>query len=121
VKIKFDVPHPQQFNVFMVTQLAPDTFVEGVAGLDFVVVPAKSVSEVHRHNHSDNVIYVLNGSARALLDGETYDISRGMRVVIPKGVGHGFITGDEPLEFISVQVPPILNEADGVFDREIIG
>jgi mannose-6-phosphate isomerase-like protein (cupin superfamily) len=121
MEIKFDVPHPQQFNVFLVTQIAPGTFVEGVAGLDFVVVPANSVSEVHRHNHSDNVIFVLKGSARALLDGEAHDISPGMRVVIPRGVGHGFRTGDEQLEFISLQVPPILDEANEIFDREIIG
>jgi quercetin dioxygenase-like cupin family protein len=121
MKIKFDVLRPQQFNVFLVSQVAPGTFVEGVAGLDFVVIPAKSVSEIHRHNHSDNVIYVLSGTAQALLDGEAYNISRGMRVVIPRGVGHGFRTGDEALEFISLQVPPILDEAEGIFDREIIG
>jgi quercetin dioxygenase-like cupin family protein len=121
VKIKFDVPQPQQFNVFLVSQIAPGTFVEGIAGLDFVAVPANSVSEIHRHNHSDNVIYVLKGSAQALLDGEAYDISPGMRVVIPRGADHGFRTGDEQLEFVSLQVPPILDEANGVFDREITG
>lgn len=121
MKIHFDAPEPQQFNVFLVSQLAPDTFVEGVAGLDFVVVPANSTSEVHRHNHSDNLIYVVRGSAQVVLDGDVSEVRPGMRVIIPKAVSHGFRTGEEQLEFISIQVPPILDERSGIFDREIIG
>ena len=121
MKIQFDMLEPQKFNVFLVSQIAPDTFIDGVAGLDFVVVPKRSISEVHRHNHSDNVIYIINGIAQVVLDGEVWDVRPGMRVVIPRTVSHGLRTGEEQLEFISIQVPPILDRRNDIFDREIIG
>jgi mannose-6-phosphate isomerase-like protein (cupin superfamily) len=121
MKIQFDTLEPQQFNVFLVSQIAPNTFIDGVAGLDFVVVPKHSTSEIHRHNHSHNVIYIVRGSAQAILDGDAHDVRPGMRVVIPKTVSHGFRTGEEPLEFISIQIPPILDQRNGVFDREVVG
>lgn len=119
--IRFDSPEAQTFGAFRVTQIAPDTFIEGVAGLDLVIVPADSATEVHRHNHSDNVIFVLRGRARAVLEGAVHEVRAGMRVVIPRGVSHGFLTDAEPLEFVSIQIPPILDVKGGVFDREILG
>jgi mannose-6-phosphate isomerase-like protein (cupin superfamily) len=121
MKIQFDMLEPQQFNVFLVSQIAPGTFIDGVAGLDFVIVPKHSMSEIHRHNHSHNVIYIINGCAQAVLDGDVHDVRPGMRVVIPKTVSHGFRTDEEQLEFISIQIPPILDKRNDVFDREIVG
>jgi len=119
--IQFDSLSSEQFNVFHVSQLAPNTFVEGIAGLDFVVIPPNSISEVHRHNYSDNVIYIVRGTAALVLDGELHQIQAGLRVVIPKTVSHGFRTGPEQLEFVSIQIPPILDRRQGVFDRDIAG
>jgi len=119
--VRIDSIHPKLFNVFQVTQIAPDTFVGGVAGLDYIRIAPKSVSEIHRHNQSDNVIYVIRGSAVAVLNGTEHEIVAGMRVVIPKAVTHGFRTGDEELEFVSIQIPPILDEKNNLFDREILG
>lgn len=121
MQIQFDILESQQFGVFQVSQISPDTFIDGVAGLDFVVIPKHSVSEVHRHNHSHNIIYIIKGSAQAVIGGETHNVYPGMRVVIPKTVSHGFRTGGEQLEFISIQVPPILDKRNGVFDRDIVG
>ena len=114
-----DIP-AERFNAFLVTQIAPDTFIEGIAGLDYVRVPPHSVSEVHRHNHSDNVIYIVRGSASAVLDGVEHEVHPGMRVTIAKAVSHGFRTKDEELEFVSIQIPPILDKKNNVFDREIV-
>lgn len=119
--IQFDSLSAEQFNVFQVSQIAPNTFVAGIAGLDFVVIPRNSISEIHRHNLSDNVIYIIRGSAALLLDGELHQVQPGLRVVIPRKVSHGFRTGAEQLEFVSIQIPPILAQQQGVFDRDIVG
>ena len=115
----FDEPRPQQFNVFRVTQIAPDTFLDGVLGVDFIVIPAHSTSEVHRHNNSDNLIFVLHGSARIILNGLERSISRGMRVYIPRGMYHGFSTSADELEFVSLQLPAILDKKRNILDLEV--
>jgi quercetin dioxygenase-like cupin family protein len=116
---RFDCPSTDTFNILQVTQLAPGTFLDGTLGLDHVVVPARSTSEVHRHNLSDNLIYVLRGIATLILDGAEHKVSPRMRIAIPRGAFHGFRTFDEELEFISAQIPPILDKKRGLFDREI--
>ncbi len=118
--ISLDSIGPQMFNVFEVVQIAPHTFVDELAGLDYVRIAPASVSEIHRHNYSDNLIYVIRGSAVAMLDGVEHEVFAGMRVVIPKAVAHGFRTNAEELEFISIQIPPILDKKNNVFDREIL-
>ncbi len=117
--IRFDQITPRWFDKFHVSQIAPDTFLDGQSGVDFVVVPADSTTEVHRHLHSDNVIYVIRGSGVVILDGREHEIGPGMRVVIPKSVCHGFRTAGQSLEFVSVQLPPILDERHHIFDREL--
>lgn len=112
---------PERFDLFEVSQLAPGTFIDGVAGLDYVAVPENSVTEIHRHNTSDNLVYIVKGSAEVVLDGDVYEVRPGMRVIIPKAVAHGFRTREERLEFVSIQIPPILDKQNGVFDRDIVG
>jgi quercetin dioxygenase-like cupin family protein len=117
---KFEIMSPNLFNVFLVTQVAPNTFLEDLLGLDYIVIAAFSKSEIHRHNKSDNVIYIIRGLAKLILDGAEHAVSPGLRVFIPKGMSHGFETTDDALEFISAQVPPILDKRNGMFDREIV-
>jgi mannose-6-phosphate isomerase-like protein (cupin superfamily) len=116
---RFDKPTAQQFNVFLVTQLAPTSFLDRILGLDHVLIPPHSISEIHRHNNSDNMIFVLAGRATIVLDGKEHELSPSLRVLVPRGVWHGFRTFEEPLVFVSAQIPPILDKANNVFDREI--
>jgi quercetin dioxygenase-like cupin family protein len=119
--IQIDRVVPQQFNVFHVCQLTPGTFLSGIAGIDYIEIPPHSVSEVHRHNESDAILFVISGSATAELDGERHEMLPGMRILIPKGVAHGFRTDEHKLQFVSVQVPPIQDNERGRFDREVVG
>jgi quercetin dioxygenase-like cupin family protein len=109
------------FNVFEVTQLAPDTFLDKLMGADFVKIAPASSSQPHRHNHSDNLLYVISGRAMVLLNGVAYPLSPGLRVFIPRGMWHAFQTTDELLQFLSIQVPPILDKKRGWFDLEASG
>jgi len=115
----FDQPVSEQFNVFHVTQLATDSFLDKVLGLDYIYIRPNSISEIHRHNNSDNLIFILSGKAIIILNSVEHEISPGLRVHIPRGMWHGFRTHNVALEFISAQIPPILNKADNVFDREV--
>lgn len=118
--VKIDKISSQQFNVFEVSQLTPDTFLSQQAGVDYVEIPPNSISEVHRHNESDALIFTISGKAKIELDGNLYDLEPSMRIFIPRGMTHGFQTNENKLQFISVQVPPIKDDANGKFDLEVI-
>src|SRR5262245_50954245 len=106
MQIIFDEPTTQQFNVFRVTQLSPESFLDGVLGLDVVFIPANSTSEIHRHNNSDNVVYILRGTGSVVLDGTVHPVYPKLRISIPRGVAHGFRTTEADLLFVSAQIPP---------------
>lgn len=118
--IQIDNVSPQQFNVFQVCQLTPGTFLSGIAGIDYIEIPPNSISEVHRHNESDAILFVISGFAWAELDGECHQIFPGIRILIPRGVAHGFRTEEVKLQFVSAQIPPIQDNERGIFDREIV-
>ena len=65
--IQIDTLSTQQINVFQVSQIAPDTFLSGIAGIDYIEILPHEVSEVHRHNESDAILFVISGSAKAEL------------------------------------------------------
>ena len=112
-----DTPTAEKHNVFTVTQVSPSTFLEEFLGADFVQISANSISEIHKHQNSENVILVLRGRATIILNDEEFTINAGNRVQIGRGVYHGFRTQAEQLEFISIQMPPILDKKKGIFDR----
>jgi quercetin dioxygenase-like cupin family protein len=119
--IQIDTIVLQQFNVFQVFQITPETFLSGTTGIDYIEISPHCVSEIHRHNQSDAILFVIAGCARVELDGQSYELRPGMRVLIPRGVTHGFRTNEDRFQFVSVQVPPILDPVLGRFDREIVG
>jgi quercetin dioxygenase-like cupin family protein len=111
-------PPVERFGVFDVRQVTRGTRLESQVAADMVSIAPHSASEVHRHNRSETVIFILAGEGRALVGNEWLDVRKGDRVLIGKGVFHGFATAGSALEFLSVQSPPILDEATGQLDLE---
>ena len=111
-------PPVERFGVFDVQQVTRGTRLESQVAADLVTIAAHNASEVHRHNRSETVIYILAGEGRALVGDEWFDVVAGDRVLIGKGVFHGFATAGSALEFLSVQSPPILDESTGQLDLE---
>ncbi|HEX7374053.1 MAG TPA: cupin domain-containing protein [Steroidobacteraceae bacterium] len=111
-------PPVERFGVFDVQQVTRGTLLESRVAADLVTVASHSTSEVHRHNRSETVLYIWAGAGRVLVGEEWFDVRAGDRVLIGKGVFHGLATGDQSLEFLSVQSPPILDESTGQLDLE---
>lgn len=120
MEAEFARPESQLINVFNVTQIAASSFLEDLLGLDQIIIRAHAQSEVHRHVNSDNLIFVLRGSATLILNGVAHPVAPGVRVFIPRGMAHGFHVFDDDFEFISAQVPPILDKRTGRLDREVL-
>lgn len=108
------------YGAFGVIQITRDTNLEDLLGLDLITVASETKTEIHRHPNAENVIFVLSGSATALIDHVEYEVKQGDRIRIGKGVYHGFRTRDEPLVFVSVQSPPILNKRLNRLDTEVL-
>jgi quercetin dioxygenase-like cupin family protein len=108
----------EPFGVFQVTQITRGTALEHVIAVDLVTVDPGKVSEVHRHNEAETVLYILDGSGFIQVGDEFLAVSRGARVAIGKGVFHGVRTEGDALTFLSAQSPPILDQDAGRLDLE---
>lgn len=67
--------------------------------------PGASVPE-HRHESSEELLYILAGRGTMILGEETMEVSPGMGIRIPAGVPHSFrVVGDRPVEVVQVYSP----------------
>jgi mannose-6-phosphate isomerase-like protein (cupin superfamily) len=61
----------------------------------------------NRHASSDQWLYVVSGSGRAILEGTEYELGAGSLLLIEAGEAHEISSvGDQPLETLSVYAPP---------------
>lgn len=69
------------------------------------LLPGEDIGEeVH---DVDQFIRIEEGSGKAVLDGEEYDIEDDFAVVVPAGTSHNIInTGDEAMKLYTVYTPP---------------
>ena len=65
---------------------------------------------LHTHPHSEQVSYVLEGEAIAIIDGEEYAVSEGTVIFIPPGIPHKFINEKYVRMLLVWSPPPDLEE-----------
>lgn len=59
------------------------------------------------HPKEDQVLYLVSGQGKVLLNGQASDFKAGDCVLVPAGVEHNFTTvGDEPMKIITTYSPP---------------
>jgi hypothetical protein len=95
-------PPAERFGVFDLPQRTRGTKLASQVAVDRVTIEPHSASAVHRRDRPEPVSRVLAGD-------EWWDVRGGGRVLAGKGAFHGFATGGQALEFLSVQSPPILD------------
>jgi quercetin dioxygenase-like cupin family protein len=52
------------------------------------VAPGEKVRPAHSHPNGEEVIYIIEGSGRVLVDGEVSPVSEGTAVLFPRGKVH---------------------------------
>ena len=62
----------------------------GLGMFELIVPPGARVPPPHSHPKSEEVAYVLEGTLRYSVDGETRDLKPGERMYTPRGSVHGF-------------------------------
>ena len=111
-------PDSEQNDVFHVTQVTRGTGLEELFAADLVRVEPGQTSHIHRHNQAETVLFILGGSGVVHVGDSEVAVREGDRLLIGKGVYHRVRTAGEPLRFLSVQSPPILDKARGILDLE---
>ena len=115
------MPLPEElYDVFYVTQLTRGTTLENLVAVDRVWMDPNAHSRTHRHNEAETVLFIERGSGVIAINDNEQAVERGDRVLIPKGAWHNVRTFRSELVFISIQCPPIHDEATGRHDLETL-
>jgi quercetin dioxygenase-like cupin family protein len=70
------------------------------------VAPGDKVRPAHSHPHSEEVIYVMSGSGRVLVEGEVASVRAGSTVLFPRGAVHMLHnTGPEEMKVVCFFAP----------------
>ena len=75
-------------------------------------IPVGSDIGAETHDHTDQIICIVDGEGMAYVNGDERPIDEHDVVFVPAGIKHNFVnTGDEPLKLFTVYAPP--EHADG--------
>lgn len=75
--------------------------------VEYVVVPAGSSIGTHRHERTEEVYYILHGSATMNLNGKARQVSAGDLILTPLGASHGIANfSRQDMAFFVVEVFP---------------
>jgi quercetin dioxygenase-like cupin family protein len=78
----------------------------GAFGISLVTQPAGAATPLHIHTREAEAFYVLDGNLAYRADEETYQLSAGSFIYLPRGVPHAFrVTGTESARFLALVVP----------------
>ena len=70
------------------------------------IEPGSEIGE-EVHDDEDQLVMLVEGQGKVVLDGEESDFNEGDMVLVPKGTSHNFITeGDDAMKIITTYSPP---------------
>jgi len=70
-------------------------------------IPANSEIGSETHNENDQVLFLVEGEGKVVLDGQEKPFRKGDLVLVNAGVEHNFITvGSTPMKIITTYSPP---------------
>jgi len=78
------------------------------------VAPGERTS-VSYHRIAEEFYFVISGRGIAILNGREYGLGPGDFLRLPPGTTHGFLTADEPLDLLDIQVPGCRPDRDVYF------
>jgi mannose-6-phosphate isomerase-like protein (cupin superfamily) len=71
------------------------------------VAPGDKVRPAHSHPHGEEVIYIVHGSGRVMVDGRISPVKAGTTVLFPQGAVHMLHnTGDVEMKVVCFFAPP---------------
>ncbi len=88
----------------MIIKVSPET---GAAHLSMgaTEMPKGSNIVVHRHEHSEEILFVHRGKGIALVDNDSINISEGSTLFIPPGTWHGVRNPNDSMNILFIITP----------------
>ena len=81
------------------------------------VAPGETVRPAHSHPNGEEVIYIVTGSGRALIDGVVHPVHAGTAVLFPQGQIHMLQnSGTEEMKVVCFFAPPSRLDTYKFFD-----
>jgi len=78
----------------------------GSLGVALLTQPPGVATPLHRHHHEAEAFYLLDGQMTYVAGDQTYELSAGWFMYLPRGLPHAFrIRGDAPARFVALTVP----------------
>lgn len=110
------IASPSGEVVFELVGAAPASGAAKHHSLAFVVIPPGKSSARHYHLVAEETFFVLQGTARMVIDDRDFPLMRGHACLIQPGEKHQIWNpGDKELQFIAVCAPPWV-PTDSVFE-----
>jgi quercetin dioxygenase-like cupin family protein len=71
------------------------------------IAPGQTVKPAHSHPNGEEVIYIITGSGKVMVDGRVEDVTAGCAVLFPQGKVHMLSnTSDEEMKVVCFFAPP---------------
>jgi quercetin dioxygenase-like cupin family protein len=71
------------------------------------LAPGEKVRPAHSHPNGEEVIYIIRGAGRVLVEGEVAAVREGMAILFPQGAVHMLHnSGDDEMKVICFFAPP---------------
>lgn len=67
--------------------------------------PKGSGTIVHRHDHTEEILFVHRGSGKAIIEDDTINVSAGSTLFIPPGIWHGIENPDDSIHILFATTP----------------
>lgn len=81
----------------------------GAFDMSLVTQPAGSATPLHVHTREAEAFYLLDGNLTYRAGEQTYRLSAGSFIYLPRGIPHAFrVTGTGPARFLALVVPGAL-------------
>ncbi len=78
----------------------------GALDISLVTQPPGIAAPLHRHTREAEVFYMLEGTMTYRAGDETYALTPGTFIYLPRGIPHAFrITGSSPAKFLGLTAP----------------
>lgn len=81
---------PINVGQMQINYLVDGTGTGGMGVFELTVPPGSNVPPPHSHSNNDECVYVLEGTLRYSVDGETRDLKAGEWMFSPRGSVHAF-------------------------------
>lgn len=88
----------------IVIKASPETGAAHISmGLEHHPIGAGTI--IHKHNNTEEILFVHKGSGMAIIDGDTTDIEEGATMFIPPGTWHGSENPNDSMDILFMVTP----------------